>query len=69
MANKVTAAEAGLARPRERVLPDPLVDDSRVWQDVDELQKRFGSKWGKTLREQKVSALADDIVAEMKAWG
>jgi uncharacterized protein (TIGR02678 family) len=46
-----------------------LIDESRVWQDVDELQKRFGAKWGKTLREQKVSALADDIVAEMKAWG
>lgn len=46
-----------------------LVDESRVWQDVDELQKRFGVKWGKTLREQKVSALAEDVVAEMKAWG
>ncbi|HST57240.1 MAG TPA: TIGR02678 family protein [Longimicrobium sp.] len=46
-----------------------LIDDSRVWQDVDELQKRFGAKWGKTVREQKVSALADDIVAQMKAWG
>ncbi|HEX5870444.1 MAG TPA: TIGR02678 family protein [Longimicrobium sp.] len=46
-----------------------LIDDSRVWQDVDELQKRFGAKWGKTLREQKVSALAEDVVAEMKAWG
>ncbi|HYR11128.1 MAG TPA: DUF2398 family protein [Longimicrobium sp.] len=46
-----------------------LVDESRVWQDVDELQKRFGVKWGKMMREQKVSALAEDIVAEMKAWG
>jgi uncharacterized protein (TIGR02678 family) len=46
-----------------------LIDESRVWQDVDELQKRFGSKWGKTLREQKVSALADDVVREMKRWG
>lgn len=46
-----------------------LIDQSRVWQDVDELQKRHGAKWGKTLREQKVSALADDVVAEMKAWG
>jgi uncharacterized protein (TIGR02678 family) len=46
-----------------------LIDESRIWQDVDELQKRFGGKWGKTLREQKVSALADDVVAEMKAWG
>jgi uncharacterized protein (TIGR02678 family) len=46
-----------------------LIDESRVWQDVDELQKRFGPRWGKTLREQKVSALADDVVAEMKAWG
>ncbi len=46
-----------------------LIDESRVWQDVDELQKRFGVKWGKTLREQKVSALAEDLVSEMKAWG
>jgi uncharacterized protein (TIGR02678 family) len=46
-----------------------LVDESRIWQDVDELQKRFGSRWGKTLQRQKVSALAEDIVGEMKAWG
>jgi uncharacterized protein (TIGR02678 family) len=46
-----------------------LIDDSRVWQDVDELQKRFGVKWGKTMREQKVSALAVDVVREMKQWG
>lgn len=46
-----------------------LVDESRVWQDVDDLQKRFGAKWGKTMREQKVDSLADDIVDEMKAWG
>lgn len=46
-----------------------LIDEGRIWQEVDELQKRFGAKWGKTLREQKVSALADDVVAEMKAWG
>jgi uncharacterized protein (TIGR02678 family) len=46
-----------------------LIDDSRIWQDVDELQKRFGAKWGKTLREQKVSALAEEIVDEMKRWG
>lgn len=66
----------GLLRERQaagRLVPAGgecfLIDDSRVWQDVDELQKRFGSKWGKTLREQKVSALAEDVVAEMKAWG
>lgn len=46
-----------------------LIDESRVWQDVDELQKRFGVNWGKTRREQKVDSLADDIVDEMKAWG
>lgn len=46
-----------------------LIDESRVWQDVDELQKRFGARWGKTMREQKVDSLADDIVDEMKAWG
>ena len=46
-----------------------VIDESRIWQDVDELQKRFGANWGKTLREQKVSALAEDVVAEMKAWG
>jgi uncharacterized protein (TIGR02678 family) len=46
-----------------------LIDESRVWQDVDELQKRFGVKWGKTMREQKVDSLANDVVDEMKAWG
>ena len=46
-----------------------LIDESRIWQDMDELQKRFGAKWGKTMQQQKVSALADDVVAEMKAWG
>jgi uncharacterized protein (TIGR02678 family) len=46
-----------------------LIDQSRIWQDVDELQKQFGAKWGKTLREQKVSALAEDVVGEMMAWG
>jgi uncharacterized protein (TIGR02678 family) len=46
-----------------------LIDESRIWQDLDELQKRFGAKWGKTMQQQKVSALADDVVAEMKAWG
>lgn len=66
----------GLLRDRQaagRLVPAGaecfLIDESRVWQDVDELQKRFGARWGKTLREQKVSALADDVVAEMKAWG
>ena len=46
-----------------------LIDESRIWQDLDELQKRFGARWGKTMQQQKVSALADDVVAEMKAWG
>jgi uncharacterized protein (TIGR02678 family) len=46
-----------------------LIDESRIWQDLDELQKQFGVKWGKTMQQQKVSALADDVVAEMKAWG
>jgi uncharacterized protein (TIGR02678 family) len=66
----------GLLRDRQtakRLVPAGgdcfLIDESRVWQDVDELQKRFGAHWGKTMREQKVSALADDVVAEMKAWG
>ncbi|HEX2208345.1 MAG TPA: TIGR02678 family protein [Longimicrobium sp.] len=66
----------GLLRERQaagRLVPAGgecfLIDQSRVWQDVDELQKRFGAKWGKMLREQKVSALADDVVGEMKAWG
>lgn len=66
----------GLLRDRQaagRLVPAGgecfLIDDSRIWQDVDELQKRFGSRWGKTLREQKVDSLADDIVDEMKAWG
>jgi uncharacterized protein (TIGR02678 family) len=66
----------GLLRERQaagRLVPAGddcfLIDASRIWQEVDELQKRLGSKWGKTLREQKVSALADDVVGEMKAWG
>lgn len=46
-----------------------LIDESRIWQDVDELQKRFGVKWGKTMQQQKVSSLAEEIVSEMQAWG
>lgn len=66
----------GLLRDRQaarRLVPAGgecfLIDESRVWQDVDELQKRFGVKWGKTLQQQKVSSLAEEIVHEMKAWG
>lgn len=46
-----------------------LIDDGRIWQDVDELQKRFGSRWGKTMQQKKVSVLAEEIVGEMKRWG
>lgn len=46
-----------------------LIDESRIWQDVDELQKRFGIKWGKTMQQKKVSTLAEEVVDEMKAWG
>lgn len=46
-----------------------LIDEGRVWQDVDELQKRFGAKWGKMIQQKKVSTLAEDIVGEMKSWG
>lgn len=46
-----------------------LIDESRIWQDVDELQKRFGQKWGKTMQQKKVGTLAEEIVDEMKAWG
>ncbi|MBV9108458.1 MAG: TIGR02678 family protein [Gemmatimonadetes bacterium] len=66
----------GLLRERQavgRLVPAGgecfLIDESRIWQDVDELQKRFGAKWGKTMQQQKVSSLADEIVDEMKAWG
>ena len=46
-----------------------LVHEGRIEQDVDELQKRYGVQWGKGLREQKVSSLARELIAEMKAWG
>jgi uncharacterized protein (TIGR02678 family) len=46
-----------------------LIDESRIWQDADELQKELGANWGKTLQQQKVSSLAREIVGEMKAWG
>lgn len=66
----------GLLRERQaatRLVPagseSYLIEESRIWQDVDELQKRFGAKWGKTMQQQKVSALAEDVVDEMKAWG
>jgi uncharacterized protein (TIGR02678 family) len=66
----------GLLRERQaagRLVPAGgesfLIDESRIWQDVDELQKRFGTRWGKTMQQKKVSALAEEIVDEMKAWG
>jgi uncharacterized protein (TIGR02678 family) len=66
----------GLLRERQqagRLVPAGnecfLVHEGRIEQDVDELQKRFGRSWGKTLRERKVSLLAGDLLEEMKAWG
>lgn len=66
----------GLLRERQRegkLVPAGgdwfIVHESRILQDVADLQERFGARWGKTLREQKVGALAEDIVQEMKAWG
>jgi uncharacterized protein (TIGR02678 family) len=66
----------GLLRERQaagRLLPAGnecfLLHEARIEQDVDELQKRFGRSWGKTLRERKVSLLAGDLVEEMKTWG
>jgi len=46
-----------------------LVHEGRVEQDVAELQARFGTQWGKVLREQPVRTLTRDLLAEMKAWG
>jgi hypothetical protein len=46
-----------------------FLDVSRIEQDVAELQARFGAKWGKTLRERSVRALAHDLIDEMKGWG
>lgn len=46
-----------------------ILHESRILQDVADLQEQFGIKWGKGLREQKPGSLADDVVAEMKAWG
>lgn len=66
----------GLLRERQRqnkLIPAGgdwfLVHESRILQDVADLQEQFGPKWGKTLNEQKPGSLADDIVREMKAWG
>ncbi|HYH79710.1 MAG TPA: TIGR02678 family protein [Longimicrobium sp.] len=66
----------GLLRDRQRagrLVPAGrecfLLHEGRIEQDVDELQKRYGRAWGKTLRERKVSLLAGDLVEEMKAWG
>ncbi|HEU4452794.1 MAG TPA: DUF2398 family protein, partial [Longimicrobium sp.] len=46
-----------------------LVHESRIEQDVGELQARYGVRWGKGLRDRSVKALARDVVDEMKAWG
>ncbi|HEV7587192.1 MAG TPA: TIGR02678 family protein [Longimicrobium sp.] len=46
-----------------------LLHEGRIEQDVDELQKRFGPYWSKTLRERKVSLLASGLVEAMKGWG
>ncbi len=46
-----------------------LLHESRIEQDVAELQARYGQSWGKTLREQKVTLLMRDLLDEMKAWG
>lgn len=68
----------GLLRDRfaeKRLVPAPgggdtfLVDVGRIEQDVAELQARFGTKWGKTLREQPVRSLAAELIAGMEAWG
>jgi len=66
----------GLLRERQaagRMVPAGnecfFLDVSRIEQDVAELQARFGAKWGKTLRERSVRALAHDLIDEMKGWG
>lgn len=46
-----------------------LVHESRIEQEVGELQARHGVRWGKGLRDRSVKALARDVVDEMKAWG
>jgi uncharacterized protein (TIGR02678 family) len=66
----------GLLRERQRagrMVPARgerfLVHESRIEQDVDELQKRYGQSWGKTLRDRKVTLLMRELLDEMKAWG
>jgi uncharacterized protein (TIGR02678 family) len=66
----------GLLRERQqagRLVPAGgerfLLHESRIEQDVAELQARHGAKWGKMLREQKVTLLMRDLLEEMKAWG
>lgn len=66
----------GLLRERQRagrLVPAGgeryVLHESRIEQDVAELQARFGEMWGKTMREQKVSLLMRDLLDEMKAWG
>ncbi len=34
-----------------------------------ELQARFGPKWGKTMRDERIRSLTRELVDEMKAWG
>ncbi|HEU0078501.1 MAG TPA: DUF2398 family protein, partial [Longimicrobiaceae bacterium] len=46
-----------------------LVHESRIEHDVAELQARYGSRWGKGLREQSVRSLREEMVDEMKTWG
>ncbi|HEX6041803.1 DUF2398 family protein, partial [Longimicrobium sp.] len=46
-----------------------VIHESRILQDVADLQEQFGAKWGKGLREQKPGSLMEDVVGEMKAWG
>lgn len=66
----------GLLRERQRagrLVPAGgdrfLLHESRIEQDVAELQARFGEKWGKTLREQTVHLLMRDLLNEMRTWG
>jgi uncharacterized protein (TIGR02678 family) len=72
----VVLCYCGLLRERQqagRLVPGGaerfLIHDSRIEQDVAELQARFGHNWGKTLRDQKVNLLTRDVVDEMKTWG
>lgn len=66
----------GLLRERQRAgrlvpLRDEcfLVHESRIEQDVAELQARHGARWGKGLAGKSVHALVREVVDEMKGWG